>query len=312
VALLALVTPDGALAQDCANDSAYPLDCAASAGTICTLTTTYHANDTVDCNFPGGSVGVTAYSILYVASGTADLHVFGQDQDGNNFCCIETPNQTGVDWLVDLQGGSRNDTFWFEYGSYDLRSYDETVMTVVGWVKGGAGNDTMTLPPNNFGHNFGVYLSTNYGVFGEAGSGTCYGSPLGDRMDGGSGIDYLYGNGGEDYLYGGTDNDFLFGGDDIDHLYGGDNDDELYGGDGDDFLRGDSHDDDLYGESGDDVMCGNNGTDWFYETGSGDNRIDDPDTQWTLTPGATTFDRCSDFFDDTDCDTRATTPGFCL
>lgn len=146
-------------------------------------------------------------------------------------------------------------------------------------VRGGAGNDTVTVPPGNL---------VNLTIAGGAGNDRIHGGDgddriLGldgadeidagggaDRVSGGAGHDYLNGQGGDDTLagrggrdtlYGLDGQDRLLGGADQDYLEGGRGNDTLLGGTGNDILSGGDDDDRIRGEGGDDVTYAGRGAD---------------------------------------------------
>lgn len=80
------------------------------------------------------------------------------------------------------------------------------------------------------------------------------GTPDGEWLAGGAGLDLIFGRGGADRLLGGRENDDLRGGTGADLLLGGSGMDHLDGGAGNDVLVGNAASDTLRGADGNDVL----------------------------------------------------------
>lgn len=127
-------------------------------------------------------------------------------------------------------GGDGNDQF---SNTTDLPS----------WLRGGAGNDTLTG-----GSKADV-------IRGEDGD---------DALDGGVGRDLIYGGSGNDTVQGGDGADTVYGGDGNDFIQGGTGADLIRGGFGDDTLQGGTGADTMFGAAGTDVLEGDEDADWLY------------------------------------------------
>ncbi|BAN68243.1 DUF4347 domain-containing protein [endosymbiont of unidentified scaly snail isolate Monju] len=174
------------------------------------------------------------------------------------------------------------------------------VVTNVGRIIGGAGNDLFTIEDDAVVHG---------GIDGGAGSNTLEyrwqageaislmahslkGLPAGfegfanlkggergdlldgnaadNRLDGSGGDDQLVGWAGNDELVGNAGNDVMRGGEGSDRLRGGSGQDYLEGGAGDDVIEGGRNDDILVGGSGNDTLSGGWGRDTYrFEDGWG-------------------------------------------
>jgi serralysin len=120
-------------------------------------------------------------------------------------------------------------------------------------VKGGAGNDTITLQ-----------ISGAARVYGEDGNDVIVGSNGKNVVDGGTGSDTITGGANKDTLVGGDGNDILIGGGERDTLSGGYGNDRLDGGDGNDGLKGSYGNDILIGGAGKDILYGEGDNDTLY------------------------------------------------
>ncbi|MDO5297200.1 MAG: M91 family zinc metallopeptidase [bacterium] len=164
----------------------------------------------------------------------------------------------GDDYII---AGSGHDTIADNYGA--------------NIINGGAGNDVIIA------HGLDVGPHEGYINRLEGGSGNDYleGGNGRDYLIGGEGNDTLYGLGGDDELQGGAGKDYLDGGQGNDILYGGEGHDSLVGGQGDDQLYGDAGDDLLIGASGQDHIDGGEGSDQVFSSGSEDSIIADQQDQ---------------------------------
>jgi serralysin len=86
-------------------------------------------------------------------------------------------------------------------------------------------------------------------------AGRVIGTPLPDRLETGSGNDYVHGMEGNDTILGGSGHDGLLG---------GLGDDLIFGGAGDDNIPGKEGNDTLYGENGNDQLGGSDGFDLIF------------------------------------------------
>jgi len=212
------------------------------------------------CTFGGGADPVTATAVYYDAAANPEVHVFGTDSDNETFCCIEElTTATATNWYVEFTGKGTADTFSFDTQGYTMSSYDEQVSTTYVSVFGGAGDDTVTLPNNNYG--LACYVDAG------ADDDTVTGSPVSDIIFGMAGDDVIDGLNGSDFIDGGADEDIIDGGEGLDTLCGGGwtaGPDSLAGGPGNDLLWG--------GHSGGggyaDLDCGI-GTDTYGDEGGG-------------------------------------------
>lgn len=104
-----------------------------------------------------------------------------------------------------------------------------------------------------------------------------------DLMLGEAGRDFMHGRGGNDVLYGGTSGDDLYGDQGQDVLFGDDGEDTLQGGDDVDALFGGDGRDILVGGEGNDKLAGGEGFDtYIWNTGDGNDRIEDSDAQGVI------------------------------
>jgi len=78
--------------------------------------------------------------------------------------------------------------------------------------------------------------------------------------------------GGDNRIEAGTGNDWIYAGSGADHILGEAGDDFIWAGAGNDSVEGGAGDDNLYGQTGDDLLIGGAGTD-IVEGGSGDDQL---------------------------------------
>jgi Ca2+-binding RTX toxin-like protein len=263
------LTPAIALAQStyCAGDTGKPLDCAGTSGAAnCYLGSLYALNDRMDCDFNAGSRSTGAsVTAIYLAPGSGhpdeELHVYGTDEEGDAFCCIEELTTAGgANWNLFINGADGyDDTVAFDDGTYTLASYDETVSTVWVQVLGNGGDDDITCPLNN--------VANHCVVAGGPGNDTLTAGPLWAQLWGGAGEDVITGGDSADHIDGGPDADIIdaglgndlvcagaSSGGPFDAVDGGGGDDRIWGGDSS--LPGDA------------VIDGSNGTDQCAGAGS--------------------------------------------
>jgi len=173
---------------------------------------------------------------------------------------------------VDVDGGDSNDRIVF----------DDTLR---GLLRGGPGDDVITVPAD--AHRTGV-VSDLHGDDGDdvlSGTGGLHGGPGSDRLTGGPGPDYLSGGPGSDVIDGGAGRDIVSFGEDtagvvVDledpGLDGGDQltgIEDVEGGTGDDRIAGDGRVNGLFGGPGRDVIEGRGGDD-LLDGQIGDDRVD--------------------------------------
>jgi Ca2+-binding RTX toxin-like protein len=136
-----------------------------------------------------------------------------------------------------ILGRAADDILQWDGATVDIFAGNDT-------FKGGGGNDVIEL-----------YKGNDHGI-------------------GGDGFDALIGDGGNDKLEGGAQKDDLMGGTGRDILLGGSGADRLDGGPGSDKLVGGGGNDRMIGGAGNDRMNGGHGHDvFFFDTGSGHDRI---------------------------------------
>ncbi len=156
---------------------------------------------------------------------------------------------------------------------------DAAAAAAAAYIKGTAGNDTMT---GNDGINKIEGFAGNdtidgkggddliYGgdgndfIYGSAGNNVLYGDAGNDRVEGGDGNDAINGGSGNDTLYGYAGNDTIRGDAGNDIINGGTGDDVLFGADGNDIIHGDAGHDAIYGDVGNDVIYGDAGNDMLF------------------------------------------------
>lgn len=138
-------------------------------------------------------------------------------------------------------------------------------------IEGGDGNDIITI--NSY------EVPTIAGSPGTVLPDPSAADPVGFRIDGGDGNDYISGGRGDDTIWGGDGLDTIYGGHGVDRLRGEGDNDYIDGGEGDDFVwgqggndvvAGGNGEDHLYGGSGDDVHIGGRGADTIADITSGD------------------------------------------
>jgi Ca2+-binding RTX toxin-like protein len=206
--------------------------------------------------------------------------------------------------------GAGNDVIgWsnaFNYLTYEIDSGDGddviTVLSGIGSINAGAGNDTITTDDQFFSYtdvdggagNDLIRLGRDTdqsNVSGGSGSDTIFGGANADYIFGDEDDDTIEGGAGDDVLDGGSGNDEISAGAGFDQVSGGDGDDRLFGGVDGDLLSGDAGDDFLqlgidggeadggtgndtvnggmiedaiYGQDGDDVLSGRGGDDYVF------------------------------------------------
>jgi len=181
--------------------------------------------------------------------------------------------------MIDLlDGGAGDDYLDAGVGADDLR--------------GGGGDDIMRGGGNDDQLRGGGGIDQLYGdngsdvLFGDAGTGS---SQAGQRLWGGSGIDYLYAYAPSTNALAerGQPGDELNGGSGNDWLYGNIRDDALTGGTGNDFLHGDWLIGPVYAinpyadqDGGDDLLFGDSGEDMVYGGGGDDEMWGGGDSDW--------------------------------
>ncbi len=139
-------------------------------------------------------------------------------------------------------------------------------------VRGGSGNDTVTVQPGTelnltvLGSDGNDTVTTGAGhdrVLGGDGSDVVTSSDGNDRVSGGADPDYIDGQGGNDVLRGDAADDIVYG------LSG---DDRIAGGDGSDYLESGADRDTVDGGTGDDVVSGDRDADTI-QTSAGEDVV---------------------------------------
>jgi hypothetical protein len=139
-------------------------------------------------------------------------------------------------------------------------------------IRGGDGNDTITVAP---GTNVHVTLVGGEGddiLTGGSGSDTVLGLDGRDRVYSGGGNDRVSAGADRDYVDGGSGDDILSGGLGDDTVYGLSGNDAISGGEGQDYLEGATGNDTIDGGSGNDIVSGGKGDDTL-RGGGGDDTI---------------------------------------
>ncbi len=122
------------------------------------------------------------------------------------------------------------------------------------------------------GNDWVQSLGGNDSVQGKAGDDTVYGGDGADTIVGGTGADYLSGDDGDDKLVGNYDDDRIYGGAGNDKAYGGTGADWVALGDDNDLAYGSYGDDIVYGGAGNDLVYGGNDQDQI-SGGAGDDTL---------------------------------------
>ncbi len=242
-----------------------------------------------DLDRSGGTSDAEAAVVLDDAADWCTLDAycaFGTTASGNGFCCETGP--LGATNRINLRGGNGDDVlaFQFDDGTNYHQLENVTSITVVAWMYGEDGADTMDGSP--------YWDPTTY--------------RYDEVLDGGTWHDVIRGWGGEDGISGYTEDDVIRGGDDADYLVGGGGADRIIGGSGADIMFGETLQDQMngslgadtmYGGDQDDLMCGGddavggdtlnggNQDDQLWGGGVGDTENGDAAT--SVTPG----DSCS-------------------
>jgi Ca2+-binding RTX toxin-like protein len=142
-------------------------------------------NDTLDGG-PGNDV---------LSGGSGDDALWGSD--GNDYL-------SGDDGIDVINGGAGNDTLVGGTGD-DWYFVDDAFDAVV--EQPGAGNDTVVTRVN-----YNLTANVENLVVNSSARGSYSGNDINNRLEGGTGIDYLYGREGNDTLDGGLGRDVLIGG----------------------------------------------------------------------------------------------------
>jgi|GEM_PF-5635372 len=247
----------------------------------------------------------TIYDILIADGGTGMVRLDTQnlrddvaDANGiDNRGSFEIRDD-GIDYVIDGRGG--NDTIVVDQnsdGTVDI-TVNRIVVTLTAeqaehlLIEGGSGNDTITvnpystpqvMGPGGFGMNDPAATTPiGFRINGGSGDDIITGGNGADIIDGGAGRDYIDGGRGDDRvkggsgfdtIYGGRGDDRLEGGDDNDYIDGGRGDDWVNGNDGDDIVAGGHGDDTLYGMAGNDVIIGGTGVDTIRDRTTGDSDV---------------------------------------
>lgn len=232
------------------------------------------------------SMGGVVHAIYSDRACTTGSHycAFGDDADGDPFCCIITSFE-GDETYFSVTGGSFDDSIYFNWSSYNMNTHGG-VTVFEGRVFGRPGDDYIE------GSEVDAASYSDH-LNGDGGSDEIYGLGGGDQIIGNSESDSLYGGAGNDSLEGNGGNDIIAGHSGYDTIYGGTGDDLISGGADDDTLHGDGDDDTvcgddgyetiLTGDAGDDILWGGAQTD--TATGGGD--YDTCDAESTPTCEAT-------------------------
>lgn len=207
----------------------------------------------------GGTVAVNAH---FVSPTTTSFRAYGNDDQGNLFCC----EFSGL-----YNGCSDNPRQWTQiviYGSDDVENTldlndftaGQNLQCGLTSVIGGSLDDTIVGSDNASDVDYLAGMDGADLIHGRAGDDDIEGGDGNDRIYGDDGDDIIDGGVGLDQVKGGYGVDLIYGGSDADNICGGPGADVLHGEDGNDLLSGDADTDTNDGGAGDDTCENENMT----------------------------------------------------